>query len=103
MLILASIAQAESISASLSGQIWNLDLTRSPMAYTDEGTIVLAGRDGNASPTDDTIEARLYCMDGQGNLLWQYISGAPVPKVTFIMSVSYQTGIFRFARALPRG
>ena len=61
MLILASIAHAESISASLSGQIWNLDLTRSPMAYTDEGTIVLAGRDGNASPTDDTIEARLYC------------------------------------------
>ena len=71
MLILSSIAQAENISASLSGQIWNLDLTRSPMAYTDEGTIVLAGRDGNASPTDDTIEARLYCIDGQGNLLWQ--------------------------------
>lgn len=68
MLILSSIAHAESISASLSGQIWNLDLTRSPMAYTDEGTIVLAGRDGNASPTDDTIEARLYCIDGQGNL-----------------------------------
>ena len=58
MLILSSIAQAENISASLSGQIWNLDLTRSPMAYTDEGTIVLAGSDGNASTTADTIEAR---------------------------------------------
>lgn len=103
MLILASIAHAESISASLSGQIWNLDLTRSPMAYTDEGTIVLAGRDGNASPTDDTIEARLYCIDGQGNLLWQYISGAPGTKNYFYNVSQLPNGDIQVCQRITQG
>lgn len=103
MLILSSIAHAESISASLSGQIWNLDLTRSPMAYTDEGTIVLAGRDGNASPTDDTIEARLYCIDGQGNLFWQYISGAPGTKNYFYNVSQLPNGDIQVCQSITQG
>ena len=74
LILIGSIAF---VTLALADTTIDIRLTSNSVATLEDGSLVLAGRDANASPTDSTLVALVCCISPTGELLWRYEVGDP--------------------------